>query len=99
MMQAILTLTEQGARVEMSGHAGDERVCMAISTLCCAAMNMLSDSMVGTARYNPGDVYFAVHKPRREDKACLYMLAIGLSELTENFPADLDVTLCGDWDI
>ena len=99
MMQAILTLTEQGARVEMSGHADDERVCMAISTLCCAAMNMLDERMSGSRRYNPGDVYFAVCKPRREDKACLYMLAIGLSELMENFPADLDVTLCGDWDI
>lgn len=98
-MLAILTLTEQGARVEMTGHADDERVCMAISTLCCAAMNMLSDSMTGMARYNPGDVYFAVHKPRREDRACLYMLAIGLSELVENFPGDLDVTLRGDWEI
>lgn len=99
MMQAILTLTEQGARVEMSGHAGDERVCMAISTLCCAAMNMLDERMVGSSRYNPGDVYFAVCKPRREDRACLHMLAIGLCELMENFPEDLDVTLCGDWEI
>lgn len=99
MMQAILTLTEQGARVEMSGHAGDERVCMAISTLCCAAMNMLNERMAGSSRYNPGDVYFAVCKPRREDRACLHMLAIGLCELMENFPEDLDVTLCGDWEI
>lgn len=99
MMQAILTLTEQGARVEMSGHAGDERVCMAISTLCCAAMNMLDERMVGIRRYNPGDVYFEVYKPRREDLACLHMLAIGLRELAENFPCDLDVTLCGDWEL
>ena len=99
MMQAILTLTDHGARVEMSGHAGDERVCMAISTLCCAAMNMLDERIAGSSRYNPGNVYFAVCKPRREDRACLHMLAIGLCELMENFPADLDVTLCGDWDI
>ena len=99
MMHAILTLTEQGARVEMSGHAGDERVCMAISTLCCAAMNMLNERMAGSSRYNPGDVYFAVCKPRREDRACLHMLAIGLCELMENFPEDLDVTLCGEWEI
>ena len=99
MMQAILTLTEQGARVEMSGHAGDERVCMAISTLCCATMNMLDERMAGSSRYNPGDVYFSVCKPRREDRACLHMLAIGLCELMENFPEDLDVTLCGDWEI
>ena len=99
MMQAIPTLTAQGARVERSGHAGDERVCMAISTLCCAAMNMLDERIAGSSRYNPGDVYFAVCKPRREDRACLHMLAIGLCELMENFPADLDVTLCGDWDI
>ena len=99
MMQAILTLTDQSARVEMIGHAGDERVCMAISTLCCAAMNMLDERIAGSSRYNPGDVYFAVCKPRREDRACLHMLAIGLCELMENFPADLDVTLCGDWEI
>lgn len=96
MTQAVLSMTDQGALVELTGHARDERVCAAISTLCCAAMNSL-DGLADGARYEPGNVYFAVHRPHREDIACLRMLAVGLSGLAENFPEDVDVTLCGEW--
>lgn len=96
MMRAVLEMEDWGARCELLGHAGDERICAAISTLCCAVLNALG-TRAREAVYEPGEVRFSVRRPSSAQRACLTMFALGLRALAENFPDDADVTLIGDW--
>ena len=78
-------------RVEAKGHAGDERICAAISTACGAALNVLGDA-AQNIRYESGDVEFDVHLTEDAQVGALEMLAETFFMLADKFPAYVGVT-------
>lgn len=86
------TATE--GRVEVRGHAGDERICAAISTALCAALNVLGDAAENVV-YESGDVEFDVRMTDGIQMGAMEMLAETFFSLSEKFPGDVGVTAEG----
>lgn len=81
-------------RVEVRGHAGDERICAAISTALCAALNVLGDAAENVV-YESGDVEFDVHMTDGVQMGALETLAETFFLLSEKFPGVVGVTAEG----
>ena len=79
-------------RVEIRGHAGDERICAAISTLTGAALNALGDAAENVV-YESGDVEFDVRMTDGRQMGALETLLTGLEMLSENFSERVGVTV------
>lgn len=79
-------------RVSIRGHAGDERICAAISTLTGAALNALGDA-AGNVVYESGKVEFDVHMTDGRQMGALETLLTGLEMLSENFSERVGVTV------
>ena len=79
-------------RVEIRGHAGDERICAAISTLTWAALNAMGDGAQHVV-YESGDVEFDVRLTDGRQMGALETLLTGLQMLSENFPEGVGVTV------
>lgn len=79
-------------RVEIRGHAGDERICAAISTLTGAALNAMRDAAQNVV-YESGNVEFDVVMTDGMQMGALETLLTGLGMLSENFPDWVGVTV------
>lgn len=79
-------------RVEIRGHAGDERICAAISTLAGAALNAMRDAAQNVV-YESGDVEFDVKFTDGMQMGAFEVLMEAFSMLSENFPERVGVTV------
>ena len=79
-------------RVSIRGHAGDERICAAISTLTGAALNALGDA-AGNVVYESGRVEFDLNMTDGRQMGAFNTLLTGLEMLSENFSERVGVTV------
>lgn len=81
-------------RVEIKGHAGDERICAAISTLTGAVLNALRDAAQNVV-YESGNVEFDVKFSDGLQMGAFEVLMEAFSMLSESFPERVGVTMEG----
>lgn len=81
-------------RVEIKGHAGDERICAAISTLTGAVLNVLRDAAQNVI-YESGNVEFDVKFSDGLQMGAFEVLMEAFSMLSESFPERVGVTMEG----
>lgn len=79
-------------RMEIRGHAGDDKICAAISTLTGAALNAMGEAAQNVV-YESGDVEFDLHITDGMQIGALDVLVTGLGMLSENFPERVGVTV------
>ena len=81
-------------RVSIRGHAGDERICAAISTLTGAVLNALRDAAQNVV-YESGNVEFDVKFSDGLQMGAFEVLMEAFSMLSESFPERVGVTMEG----
>lgn len=84
--------TAADGHILIDGHAGDDLVCAAISTLAGAVLNALGDSAQQVA-YESGHVEFDVHMTDGLQMGALNVLVEAFEMLSESFPHRVGVTL------
>ena len=76
----------------IKGHAGNDLICAAISTLTGATLNALGDA-AGNVVYESGNVEFDVHFTDSLQMGAFNVLVEALEMLSESFSQGVGVTL------
>lgn len=79
-------------QVELRGHAGDARICAAISTVAGAALNTLGEAAKDVV-YESGDVRFRLEMQDGLQMGAMEMMVEAFEMLAENFPECVGVTM------
>lgn len=79
-------------QVELSGHAGDDRICAAVSTVVGAALNTLGDAAKDVV-YESGNVRFRLEMQDGLQMGAMDMMVEAFEMLAENFPECVGVTM------
>ena len=93
MTQVMVAMRDAlNGRVSICGHAGDERICAAISTLTGAVLNVLRDAAQNVI-YESGNVEFDVKFSDGLQMGAFEVLMEAFSMLSESFPEMVGVTV------
>lgn len=84
------TVTE--GHVSLTGHAGDDRICAAVSTLIGSVLNVLGDAAEDVV-YESGRVEFDVSFTDGLQMGAFNVLVEAIEMLSENFPDRVGVTV------
>lgn len=95
MTRARIEHREDSVRVEITGHAGDAKICAGISAMTCACIMTLEalDAQVNVEVLGDGEATFTAETKNERQITVVDVLQVGLLAMQRQWPDNVGVTL------